>query len=222
MLRYREDKLNTEKAVSALYFSVKKELNARKRLYQKVIRKIDTSDLMSESDKQIKVPMERYISIIGTGYFGGIPPKYKVHAWNKEKINIKKEIFDTSGNDELALKEIEQIIAHITDYNDEEAHHLKMVWDFLTKRACYELYYKNKYGEYVYANVDALEAVAIWDYSIPKNLIGLYRVIETTLANGEYQTMIELTTKKGKFFYLDTPEKREMFKNKELYQNKYK
>ena len=200
MLRYSEEKLNTEKAVSALYSRVQRELEARKRLYEKVIRKLDPSDLMSESDEKIKIPMERYISIIATGYFGGIPPKYKVHAYNQEKKTISKEVFDNPGNDEKALKEIEQIITHITDYNDEEAHHLKMVWDFLTKRACYEIYYKNKYGEYVYSSVDALEAVAIWDYSIPRNLIGLYRVIETTLANGEYQIMIELTIKNGKFF----------------------
>lgn len=222
MLRYSEERLNTEQAVSALYPRVRRELDARKRLYEKVVRKIDPSDLMSESDEEIKIPMERYISIIATGYFGGIPPKYKVHAFNKEKSDINKEVFDNPGNDEKALKEIEQIITHITDYNDEEAHHLKMVWDFLTKRACYELYYKNKYNEYVYTNVDALEAVAIWDYSMPKNLIGLYRVIETTLANGEYQIMIELTTKKGKFFYLDTLEKRKLFSNKEAYKAKFK
>ena len=222
MLRYSEEKLNDERAISALYSNVKRELDSRKRLYDCIKRKIDNSSVVGMDDENIKVPLERYIAIIATGYFGGLPPKYKVHAYNEETSKINKEVFEQEDNDETALKEIEQIITHITDYNDEEAHHLKMVWDFLTKRACYEIYYKNIYGEYVYSNVDALEAVAIWDYSIPKNLIGLYRIIETTLANGEYQTMVELTTKKGKFFYMDTPEKRILFENKDAYQAKFK
>lgn len=222
MLRYSEDKLNTGEAITSLYFMAEKELNARRKLYEQFRRKVDDSDLVSITDEEIKVPLERYIDIIGTGYFGGKPPKYKVHAFDEEKYNINKDLFDGVGNDEQALKEIEQIIAHITDYNDDKAHHLAMTFDFLVKRACYEIYYKNKYGEYVYTRSDALETVAIWDYSLPKNQIGLYRIIRTTLANGEYQVMVELTTKEGKFYYMDTPEKRKLFGNRDEPSEEYR
>lgn len=222
MLRYSENKLNTEEAISSLFSTVKRELNARRILYDEVRRKVTDSDLVGDSDENIIIPMERYISVIATGYFGGKAPKYKVHAYDEDTNNVVSDLFERKGNDEKAIKEIEQIIAHITDYNDEEFHNLSMVWDFFTKRAAYEIYYKNKYGEYVYTKADALETVAIWDYSMPKNLIGIYRVIETTLADGTYQTMVELTTKNGKFYYLDTPEKRELFfNNNEAYKAKY-
>ena len=222
MLRYSENKLNTEEAISSLFSMVKRELNARRILYDEVRRKVTDSDLVGDSDENIIIPMERYISVIATGYFGGKAPKYKVHAYNEDTNSVVSDLFERKGNDEKAIKEIEQIIAHITDYNDEEFHNLSMVWDFFTKRAAYEIYYKNKYGEYVYTKADALETVAIWDYSMPKNLIGIYRVIETTLADGSYQTMVELTTKNGKFYYLDTPEKRELFfNNNEAYKAEY-
>lgn len=223
MLRYSESKLNTERAISDLYSMVKKELNARRILYDEIRRKVNDSDLVIDSDEKIVIPLERYIAVIATGYFGGKAPKYKVHAYDEDGSNVVKSLFNTNINDEKAIKEIEKIIAHITDYNDDEYHNLNMVWDFFTKRAAYEIYYKNTDGEYVYTKADALETVAIWDYSLPKNLIGIYRVIETTLANGEYQTMVELTTKNGKFYYNDTPEKRKLFlNNNEEYKKVYK
>lgn len=222
MLRYSEEKLNTGEAITSLYFMAKEELDARRRLYDFIRRKANDSDLISDTDEKIVIPLERYIALIATGYFGGKSPKYKVHAFDKESSSILKELFNNGTNTEKDLKEIEQIITHITDYNDDKAHHLKMVYDFLTKRACYEIYYKNKYDEYVYANSDALETVAIWDFSVPRNQIGLYRIIETTLADGNYQIMVELTTKNGKFYYMDTPEKRKLFSNKNEYKAKFK
>lgn len=87
-----------------------------------------------------------------------------------------------------------------------------MVLDYLVKRACYEIYYKDEItGEITITRSDALETVAIWDYSLPKKLIGIYRIIRTYMANGEYQQMIELTTTDGKRYYYDTPEKRKLF-----------
>ncbi len=215
MLRYSEEKLNTESAISALYPTVRRELDNRKELYNMVRRKINDSDIASLTDEEIKIPLERYISVVATGYFGGKEPKYKVKAFDEDSSKLNKDLFESNLNDEKALKEIEQIIAHITDYNDDKAHHLSMVWDFFTKRACYELYYKNQYGEYVYTRSDALETVAIYDYSMPKNLIGLYRVIDTILADGSTQVMVELTTKTGKFYYLETEEKKKLFSNRD-------
>lgn len=222
MLRYSEEKILEPEAIGDIFMKAQEELNIRKKLYERYRRKVYDYELASETDEEIKVPLERYISIMSAGYFGGKAPIYKVKAYNKERNEIIEDLFDTPTNDEKAIKEIEEIIKHIVEYNDDASLFLNEVLDFLVKRACYEMYYKDaKTGEITIAKSDALETVAIWDYSLPKNLIGLYRIIETTMANGEYQYMVELTTVKGKNYYYSTSEKVKLFGTPN-YDEKYK
>ena len=212
MLRYSKERLANERSITDIYFKAQEELNVRKDLYEKFRRKLTDEELASLDDEDIKVPLERYISVMSAGYFGGKAPTYKVKAFNEDKDKIIKELFNHETNSKQEIKEIEEIIKHITDYNKDGSHFLHMVLDYLIKRACYEIYYKDeKTGEITIARSDALETVAIWDYSAKKNLIGLYRIIQTYMANGEYQQMIELTTSDGKRYYYDTPEKRKLF-----------
>lgn len=212
MLRYSKAKLAEERSITDIYFKAQQELDVRKELYEKFRRKLTDEELASLDDEDIKVPLERYISIMSAGYFGGKAPTYKVKAFNTDKDKIIKELFNHETNDEKEIKEIEELIKHIVDYNNDGSHFLHMVLDYLVKRACYEIYYKDEStGEITIARSDALETVAIWDYSAKKNLIGIYRIIRTYMANGEYQQMIELTTADGKRYYYDTPEKRKMF-----------
>ena len=221
MLRYSKTKLESEEAITRLFAKAQAELDVRKQLYEQFRRKLTDEELASLTDEDIKVPLERYISVMSAGYFGGKAPKYKVKAFNKDRNNIVKELFDKPTNTEQNIKEIEELISHIVDYNDDGALFLELVLDFLVKRACYEIYYKDKEtGEITIARSDALETVAIWDYSLPKNLIGIYRIIQTTMADGQYQNMVELTTAKGKRYYMDTPEKRQLFGTKE-YEEKF-
>ena len=222
MLRYSKEKLAEERSITDIYFKAQKELDVRKELYEKFRKKLTDEELASLDDEDIKVPLERYISIMSAGYFGGKAPTYKVKAFNEDKDKIIKELFNHATNDEQEIKEIELIIEHITDYNKDGSHFLHMVFDYLIKRACYEIYYKDETtGEITIARSDALETVAIWDYSLPKNLIGIYRIISTYMANGEYQQMIELTTEEGKRYYYDTPEKRAIF-GTPAYEQKFK
>ena len=212
MLRYSKEKLAEERSITDIYFKAQEELDIRKELYEKFRRKLTDEELASLDDEDIKVPLERYISIMSAGYFGGKAPTYKVKAFNKDKDKIIKELFNHETNDEQEIKEIEELIKNIVDYNNDGSHFLHMVLDYLVKRACYEIYYKDeKTGEITITRSDALETVAIWDYSLPKKLIGIYRIIRTYIANGEYQQMIELTTVDGKRYYYDTPEKRKIF-----------
>lgn len=212
MLRYSKEKLAEERSITDIYFKAQEELDIRKELYEKFRRKLTDEELASLDDEDIKVPLERYISIMSAGYFGGKAPTYKVKAFNKDKDKIIKELFNHETNDEQEIKEIEELIKHIVDYNNDGSHFLHMVLDYLVKRACYEIYYKDKKtGEITITRSDALETVAIWDYSLPKKLIGIYRIIRTYMANGEYQQIIELTTTDGKRYYYDTPEKRKIF-----------
>lgn len=212
MLRYSKTKIESEEAITKLFAKAQSELNVRKQLYEQFRRKLTDEELASLTDEDIKVPLERYISVMSAGYFGGKAPKYKVKAFNKDRNKIINDLFNKPTNTEQDIKEIEELISHIVDYNDDGALFLELVLDFLVKRACYEIYYKDKVtGEITIARSDALETVAIWDYSLPKNLIGIYRIIQTTMADGQYQNMVELTTAKGKRYYMDTPEKRALF-----------
>lgn len=222
MLRYSKERLAEERSITDIYFKAQKELDVRKELYEKFRRKLTDEELASLDDEDIKVPLERYISIMSAGYFGGKAPTYKVKAFNKDKDKIIKELFNHNTNDEQEIKEIEELIKHIVDYNNDGSHFLHLVLDYLVKRACYEIYYKDEItGEITITRSDALETVAIWDYSLPKKLIGIYRIIRTYMANGEYQQIIELTTADGKRYYYDTPEKRKMF-GTPAYEQNYK
>ncbi len=220
MLRYSEEKLEEEDSVTAIYFKAQNELESRKQLYADFRRKLNDEELASLDDEEIKLPLQRYLAVMAVGFFAGIPPIYKVQAYDKELDKLNQDLFDKTANDEQKVKEMEFIIKHITDYNDDGREFFSLAFDYFVKRACYEILYKNDKGEYVYSKSDALETVAIWDYSIPKNLIGIYRIISTTLADGEYQNMIELTTKHGKKYYMDTPEKRKLF-GTPAYEEKY-
>ena len=164
MLRYSKEKLAEERSITDIYFKAQEELDIRKELYEKFRRKLTDEELASLDDEDIKVPLERYISIMSAGYFGGKAPTYKVKAFNKDKDKIIKELFNHETNDEQEIKEIEELIKHIVDYNNDGSHFLHMVLDYLVKRACYEIYYKDKKtGEITITRSDALETVAIWD-----------------------------------------------------------
>lgn len=222
MLRYSKEKLAEERSITDIYFKAQRELDVRKELYEKFRRKLTDEELASLDDEDIKVPLERYISIMSAGYFGGKAPTYKVKAFNADKDKIIKELFNHNTNDKQEIKEIEELIKHIVDYNNDGSHFLHLVLDYLVKRACYEIYYKDEItGEITITRSDALETVAIWNYSLPKKLIGIYRIIRTYMANGEYQQMIELTTEEGKRYYYDTPEKRAIF-GTPAYEQKFK
>lgn len=222
MLRYSKERLAEERSITDIYSKAQEELDIRKELYEKFRRKLTDEELASLDDEDIKVPLERYISVMSAGYFGGKAPTYKVKAFNEDKDKIIKELFNHATNDKQEIKEIEELIKHIVDYNNDGSHFLHMVLDYLVKRACYEIYYKDETtGEITITRSDALETVAIWDYSLPKKLIGIYRIIRTYMANGEYQQMIELTTSDGKRYYYDTPEKRKIF-GTPAYEQKFK
>lgn len=223
MLRYSEKKLEEENSITAIFFKAQAELNSRKKLYEEFRRKYNDEELASLDDEDIKIPLQRYLSVMAVGFFAGVPPIYKVQAYDKDLDKLNQNLFDMPANNEEKVKEMEFIIKHITDYNDDGKEFFSLAFDYFVKRAAYEILYKNEQGEYVYSKSDALETIAIKDYSVPSNIIGLYRIISTVMANGEYQNMVELTTKNGKRYYMDTPEKRDLFcNNPEEYRKKYK
>lgn len=220
MLKYEENLIEREDSISHIYFKVLEELNARKELYEDFRRKSNDVDISSLTDEKIKVPLEQYISVMATGYYAGQPPVYKVQAFDKELDRLNVELFGKQANSEEKVKEMEYIIKHVTDYNDDGDEFLKLVFDYFVKRGCYELLYKNNDNEIVYSYVDALETVAIWDYSVPVNLIGIYRIINKNLADGTIEVEIELITKNGKKYYDSNSNKIKLYGTEE-YDEKY-
>lgn len=221
MLRYSEELLEKEGSIQAIFFKAQKELDARKKLYDEFRRKLTDEELASLDDENIKVPMQRYLTIMAVGYFAGKPPIYKVQAYDKEIDKLNTELFGKDANDEQKVKEMEYIVKHITDYNDDGTEFWNLAFDYFCKRACYEILYENDSNEIVYTKADALETIAIWDFSLPAQLIGLMRLYRYTLADGSYKQMVELTTKNGKKYYDANKEKIELFSNKEAYKQKY-
>ena len=110
MLRYNKEKLESENAVTDIFFRAQKELEIRKQLCEQFRRKLSDEELASSTDENIKVPLERYISVMSAGYFGGKSPIYKVKAYNKERNKIIEDLFEKTTNSEQDIKEIEELI----------------------------------------------------------------------------------------------------------------
>lgn len=93
MLRYSKTELESESAVTDIFFRAQNELEKRKKLYERFRRKLTDEELSSLSDEEIKVPLERYISVMSAGYFGGKPSVYKVKAYDKDRNKIIEDLF---------------------------------------------------------------------------------------------------------------------------------
>ena len=101
MLRYSKTKIESEEAITKLFAKAQSELNVRKQLYEQFRRKLTDEELASLTDEDIKVPLERYISVMSAGYFGGKAPKYKVKAFNKDRNKIINDLFNKPTNTDI-------------------------------------------------------------------------------------------------------------------------
>lgn len=221
MIQINNLKEITEKDIPIIIQKVNPILNKRKILYNERYKRLATSsDMFSSNDETIKVALESYISDIATGYFGGKEPKYEVmQTQDENKKTILKKIFKKLFNNEDYKKEMEILIRYISDYNDDSTVHLELVRDYFIKTACYCIHYENEDNEIVYAPLDALQTVGIWDYETPCNLIGLFRTWEETQENNKSITVVEITDKNGTKTYKQKTNKNGYEENAELFKN---
>ena len=197
------------KDVQKLVDTIQPELNKRKELYKRYKRKLKDSDLIFVHDEQKGVvPFEKYIINMSSGYLGGKAPKYIVESTSdEEKKSVIKKLLKKIVGENTYQKEMEVLIDYITNYNDDDNEHYNLVKDALLTSACYEIIYENNDNEIVYSYLDPLQTVAIWDYSTPKNLIGLVRYyIESNVDNTENE-VVELIDKNGTRTFKKTYEK---------------
>lgn len=199
MIQYDSLEEITKDDISTLVQTIQPELNKRKQLHQRYKRKDKNSDIIYSSNNQsTKITFEKYITDISAGYLGGTAPKYIVNdTTDKNKVNIIKKILDKVVGRTNYKEEMEILIDYITNYNDDGAEHYQLVKDLLMTSACYEVIYENENNEIIYTRLDPLQTVAVWDYNVPVNLVGIIRTWDSEDIKGKKSTNVEIISKSG-------------------------
>lgn len=175
------------------------ELNSRKQLWKRIHRKTKLANLVfNVNGKKINITFEKYIWLIASGFLGGKKPVYTVtDTVNKEKIELIKELLDKEMPDEKYKEKMEIVIDYITKFNDDDTEHYDLICDALGLRGAYELIYENENNEVVYSKLDPLQTVAIWDYSVPRNLVGIVNIHPERNVNSTTRLIVEITDRNG-------------------------
>ena len=203
------------KDIQKLVDVIQPELKKRKALYKRYKRKVKDSDLIFDHKGNNVVPFEKYIINMASGYLGGKAPKYIVETTSDtDKQSIIQRLLKKIVGEKDYQKEMEVLIDYITNYNDDGNEHYNLVKNALLTSACYEIMYENDQNEIVYSYLDPLQTVAIWDYSTPRNLIGLVRYYVEQDVNGTEKEVIELIDKVGTRTFQRTYEKKNRVKVK--------
>lgn len=188
----------TKEDIQSLLDITQGVLKKRVELHQKYSRGANQSKVMySNDDETSVVPFEKFIVDLATGYLSG-KPNYTVADTQEEDLQeILKDLLDKEPREEDYKKKMEMVIKYIADYNDDETENHDLIHDLLELTACYEILYENEENEIVYAKYDPLQTVAIWDYNVPANLVGLIRTWTEKNLAGKEITKIELTSRDG-------------------------
>lgn len=191
-----------EEDIPKLVTIVNQELLRREALYKRYRRKQYDYEIVGQANKdKVVVPFEKYIVDIATGYLGGKEPTYEVEEVNDDKKKTIKKVLDRDMPDTTIKEEMEEIITYILKYNDDNNENYQLVKDIMLYGSCYEMVYQNKDNEMVYGRLDPLQTVAIWDYSIPKNLIGLVSVYKEQDVNTSIKYVVRIIDKNGTRLY---------------------
>lgn len=188
----------TAQDIPKLLEKIRPILKKRKELHEKYSRKANASTLMySDSDNKTIIPFEKFITDLATGYTSGTPVYSVTDTIDEDKKRLLELLLDKKQTDEDYKKSMEIIIDYVTSFNDDATENYDLIHDILEMTACYEILYENDDNEIVYAKYDPLQTVAIWDYNMPANLIGLIRVWEEEDLYDSLTTKVELTDING-------------------------
>ena len=190
----------TKDNIYKLYDIVKPELDRKEKLYARYTRKGDDVTIFGyeKEKKKVKVPFEKYIVDIASGYLGGKEPTYEVQdTADEKKKGLIQKLLDKVAKQPDYKESMQILINYITEYNDDGTENYTLVKDILMTGSAYEILYENEDNEIVYSRVNPLQTQAIWDYSVPRNLIGVVQVYEEKDVNGTIRNVIKLTDKVG-------------------------
>ena len=202
---------NIKTTIPKLIQKINPILNKRRKLHEIYSRKANDSTLMfSDDEKTTVVSYEKFLTDIASGYLSGKPVYSVSYTAEEDKKKVLSSIFGKESGDEKYKDEMELIIDYIRDYNDDETEHYDLVHDILEMTSCYEVLYENENNEIVYSKYSPLDTVALWDYDIPANLIGLVRVWEEKDINDKTIEKCEITDKYGTKTYSVTDDYKEV------------
>ena len=194
-----------------LYNKILPVLEKRKALHERYSRNATDSNLMYPlNNEETVVTFEKFITDLATGYLSGKPQYNVKDTYDEDKVKIIKKLLKKPKKDKNYKKTMEILIDYITGYNDDSTENHDLIHDINELTSCYEILYENENNEIVYSRYNPLETVAIWDYSIPSNLIGLVRVWEEKDINDKIYPMFEITDKNGTRTYNVLEDKKEV------------
>lgn len=174
-------------------------LRKRKELYDRLNRKgSDSYVFFSNNNTDTNIPFEQFITTVASGYIAGKQPIYSVSDnADENRSKLIEELLDKPAKEEDYKERMEVLIDYIVKYNDDGTEHFSLSKDALGLTSCYEILWEDENNELRYKNYSPLQTVAIYDYTIDRNLIGLVRKYTTTDINSKITVMVELIDKNG-------------------------
>ena len=140
MIRLSKEDLEniTGESVAELIKLAKPEWESRKTLFEDYHRKDKASGLVcAGTQAKTIVPFEKFIVDTAAGFLGGKAPTYNVEdTADEKKRNIIQRVLDKLSKSKDYKDELETIINYISNYNDDEEEHHKLVTDLLMCRSC--------------------------------------------------------------------------------------
>lgn len=205
------DKNNIKETIPKLIKKINPILEKRRKLHEMYSKKATDSHVMfTGKNDDTMVSFEKFLTDIASGYLSGKPIYSVASNTDEEKNKLLEKVLDKKIKDDDYKKEMEIIIDYIVGYNDDATENHDLIHDILELTSCYEVLYENENNEIVYSKYDPLCTVALWDYSIPANLLGLVRVWEETNIDDRIITKCEITDRLGSHTYSITENYKEV------------
>ena len=178
-----------------LFTQVSSVLSKRQDLHERYTRGSNDSTTLYDG-KSLKVPFEKFIVDLATGYLAGVP-EYTVNVPSELDSKVRKSIFEEEVLGDDIINEMKSIIDYITQYNDDANEVYYLIKDLLLYGACYEVAYENEQNELIYTNLDALNTVSIWDTNTPANLLAIVSKYTDKTVDGQDIELYRLVDREG-------------------------
>lgn len=178
-----------------LFTQVSSVLSKRQDLHQRYTRGSNDSTTLYDG-KSLKVPFEKFIVDLATGYLSGVP-EYTVNVPSELDSKVRKSVFEEEVLSDDLINEMKSIIDYITQYNDDANEVYCLIKDLLLYGACYEVAYENENNELIYTNLDALNTVSIWDTNTPANLLAIVSKYTDKTVDGQDIELYRIVDREG-------------------------
>ena len=178
-----------------LFTQVSSVLSKRQDLHERYTRGSNDSTTLYDG-KSLKVPFEKFIVDLATGYLAGVP-EYTVNVPSELDSKVRKSVFEEEVLSDDLINEMKSIIDYITQYNDDANEVYCLIKDLLLYGACYEVAYENENNELIYTNLDALNTVSIWDTNTPANLLAIVSKYTDKTVEGQDIELYRIVDREG-------------------------